>query len=78
MLIILCLYGTLFVYRLIICFRLNLNILTLHIESAHVYTQHGVAVSLVGIAQVRQYVTSVLSIFFKCTSTSLFTGGTFY
>jgi hypothetical protein len=43
MLIILSLYDTLFVYRLIICFRLNLNLMTLHIESTHVYTQNGVA-----------------------------------
>lgn len=53
MLIILSLYDTLFVYRLIICFRLNLNLMTLHIESTHVYTQNGVAVSLMGIAQVK-------------------------
>jgi hypothetical protein len=73
MLIILSLYDTLFVYRLIICFRLNLNLMTLHIESTHVYTQNGVAVSLMGIAQVRQYVTAC-----KSASTSLFTDSTFY
>jgi hypothetical protein len=28
--------------------------MTLQIESAHVYTQHGVAVSVHGVAQVRQ------------------------
>ena len=33
--------------------RLNLNLMTLHIESTHVYTQNGVAVSLMGIAQVK-------------------------
>ena len=68
MLIILSLYDTLFVYRLIICFRLNLNLMTLHIESTHVYTQNGVAVSLMGIAQVRQYVTacSAFNIFQVC------------
>ncbi|XP_050395081.1 flotillin-1 isoform X2 [Patella vulgata] len=33
--------------------RLSLNVLTLVIESAHVYTQLGVAISVTGIAQVR-------------------------
>lgn len=37
-----------------ICFRICLNLMTLQIESTHVYTQHGVAVSVHGVAQVRQ------------------------
>lgn len=38
---------------LIACFRINLNVMTLHIESHNVYTQLGVAVSVNGVAQVR-------------------------
>ena len=37
----------------IACFRINLNVMTLHIESHNVYTQLGVAVSVNGVAQVR-------------------------
>ncbi|XP_052095388.1 flotillin-1-like isoform X2 [Mytilus californianus] len=33
--------------------RLSLNTMTIHVESTNVYTQHGVAISVLGIAQVK-------------------------
>ena len=34
------------------CFRINLNVLTLNVESSKVYTVQGVPISVTGIAQV--------------------------